>query len=94
METKKAQELSPEEIEALQSELESFKAAKEQAEVRPIRLPSDPTIGEYNFLVAYCRDVRKRILNSDPKIPSLIETQDGIEVAVAKKPKLNKRLVN
>jgi len=77
-----------------ESELESFKAAKEQAEVRPIRLPSDPTIGEYNFLVAYCRDVRKRILNSDPKIPSLIETQDGIEVAVAKKPKLNKRLVN
>ena len=90
---KQISEYTEEELQSIISENNAHRAAKEQADVRPIRLPSDLTVGEYNFLVEYLIDQRRRILNSNPKIPKKIETKEGIEFAVPKKPK-KKELLN
>lgn len=90
---KQISEYTEEELQSIISENNAYRAAKEQSEVRPIRLPSDLTIGEYNFLVEYLIDQRRKILNSNPKIPKTIYSKDGVEIAVPEKPN-KKQLLN
>lgn len=81
-----AKEYTPEQIAKLEQDAEAFREIKGYSEARPIRLPHDLTIGEYNFLVSYLRNHRTKILNSDPKIPKHIMNGSNMEMAVAEKP--------
>lgn len=68
---------TPDEVKHLVKELRTYRLALQQASVRPIRLPSELTIGEYNFLVTFLKKQRIQILKSDPKIPKEITDKKG-----------------
>jgi hypothetical protein len=79
-ETKKEKdpsEYTPDEVELLINEVKSYRHLAGQTSARPIRLPDELTISEYNWLIGYCTRQRVAILNSNPKIPKVIPEKDG-----------------
>lgn len=66
-----------EEIKHLIKELKTYRAALDQASARPIRLPSELTVGEYNSIVGFMKQQYERLKSANPDVPGVIADKSG-----------------